>query len=108
MITDLLIPTAILIALAVFVTRGVERLMPETVPGIAATALVSAVALVGLSACLFAVLYLLETPAAARLIGQTGSVLHFLLLGVQAGLVWGPILLLVSVTAPRRWRSNVW
>ncbi|MGR3369401.1 MAG: hypothetical protein ACU0CC_11885 [Sagittula sp.] len=108
MILGLLIPTAILIALAVFVTRGVERLMPETIPGIAAAALLSALALVGLSACLFAVLYLLETPSAARLIGQRGGVLHFLLLGVQAGLVWGPIVLLVSVTAPRRWRTNVW
>ena len=81
MILGLLIPTAILIALAVFVTRGVERLMPETIPGIAAAALLSALALVGLSACLFAVLYLLETPSAARLIGQRGGVLHFLLLG---------------------------
>ncbi|MBP0484353.1 hypothetical protein [Sagittula salina] len=107
MIAGLLIPAAALGALAILVTRGVERVMPETLAGLVLTALVGALLMWLLSAGFFALWYALKAPGAAWLIGQTGAH-HFMLLGAQAALIWGPVLVLTVSTAPRRWRTNTW
>ena len=33
---------------------------------------------------------------------------YFLRLGLSSGLIWGPVLVLVVSTSPRRWQENVW
>lgn len=107
MITGLLLPTLILVALTFAVARMVERFMPETLPGLALQAVISALLLWVLSSLLFAILYTLEAPGAVWLI-QSGGWRHFMMLGAQAALVWGPVLALVVSTAPRRWTTAVW
>lgn len=106
MVLGLLIPAVILGLLALLVTRGVERLLPETLGGIALTALVSCGLMWLLSALLFAVWYLLQAPGAAALIGSGAR--HFGLLGLKAALVWGPVVALTVSTAGRRWKTNTW
>lgn len=107
MIAELFLSTALLVALTFAVARGVEALLPEGVPWLITQAVVSALMLWALSALLFAGLYMLEAPQAAKLIG-TGGWGRFAALGLKAGLVWAPILILVVSTAPSRWKTAVW
>ena len=107
MIAGLLIPALALVALTIAVVRGVERCVPESIPGLAALAAISALLIWGLSAVLFATLYAAQLASITALAG-TGGWQHFLKLGAQAALIWGPIVLLVVSTAPRRWTTAEW
>lgn len=109
-ITQLVLPLFALAIVTVLVTRAVEAVMPESVGGIAATAVLSALLCWALAAAGFAGLYALEDPRVLTLLGQTpqAGLRHFVWLGAQAALVWAPILLLVVTTAPRRWKTATW
>ncbi|SDY49816.1 hypothetical protein SAMN05444340_10953 [Citreimonas salinaria] len=110
MIAALALPTLVLFALAVAVARGVEALVPETPAGLALQAALSAVALTLLSAAAFAGLYAAGDAPLSTLLGADprGGVMHFLGLGLKSALIWAPPMLLVVVTAPRRWRHGRW
>ncbi|MGR3495350.1 hypothetical protein [Citreimonas sp.] len=110
MIAALALPTLVLLALAVAVARGVERLVPETPAGLALQASISAAALTLLSAAAFAALYAAgDAPLTALLDADPrGGFAHFLGLGLKSALIWAPPMLLVVVTAPRRWRHGRW
>ena len=93
---------------AVLVTRLVERCAPESVAGIAGTALVSALAMWLLSSGGFALLYLWQDARIAGLIGAGQGAGHFLRLGAKAALIWGPLVAITVATAPRRWKTATW
>jgi hypothetical protein len=109
MIFELALPVLVLMAAAVLVTRGIEALMPESVSGLIATAALSALVLWLAAAIGFAALYRAEGAPVSVLLGAyQGGLTHFLVLGAKAGFVWGPIVAITVVTAPRRWRTAVW
>ena len=109
MLLGLALPTILLMLAAVVVTRGLESVLPESLFGMALTAVMSSVALWLLSSAGFALLYMAEgAPLAALGVVEGGSVTHFLSLGARSCLIWAPIILLVVVTAPRRWRTSRW
>ncbi|WGW04432.1 hypothetical protein [Tropicibacter oceani] len=108
MLLGLALPVVILLILSVLVTRGVEALMPESMAGIVATLIVSALLMWGIAAGLFAGLYLWRGVTVAAVFGAPEGWRHFLWLGGRAALIWAPLVLLVVVTAPRRWKETVW
>ena len=108
MLTGLALPVLILMAAAILVTRIVERIMPESMAGIAATFVASLILLWLLSALLFAALYAWQGVTLAAMFGPSQGWRHFLWLGAKSALVWGPVMALVVVTSPRRWKSATW
>lgn len=110
MILNLLLPALGLMVLSLAVTRGVEAVMPESLRGLAAIALVSALLVWVLTAAGFALLYLMEDSRVLALMSEapSASVGHFLGLAARAALIWAPVLLLTVSTAPRRWKTAVW
>lgn len=109
MLLGLALPTILLMMAAVVVTRGLESVLPESLSGMALTALLSSLALWLLSSAGFALLYMAEgAPLAALGLTEGGTITHFLSLGARSSLIWAPIVLLVVVTAPRRWRTSRW
>ncbi len=109
MLLGLALPTILLMLAAVVVARGIESVLPESLTGMALTALLSSVALWLLSSAGFALLYMAEgAPLAALGVTEGETVTHFLSLGARSTLIWAPIILLVVVTAPRRWRTSRW
>lgn len=108
MITGLLLPTLALMALAVLIPRSIERWTPETLFGLALTAFLGAIALWLCSGLLFALLYNWQDPRVLDLLGQSRGAAHLATLGLKAAIIWAPMLLLTVITAPRRWKTNVW
>jgi hypothetical protein len=108
MIASLLVPSLILIALAILLTRAVERMMPETVPGLVLTALVASIMMWLLSGVLFGWLYLLREVEVAPMLGTGRGMRHLATMGGKAALIWLPIVLITVATAPRRWKTNTW
>ncbi|MBV2359576.1 hypothetical protein KUH32_07310 [Thalassococcus sp. CAU 1522] len=110
MLTQLALPTLVLMALALAVPRLGERLVPETLVGLVALGIGSAIMLWLLSAAGFALSYLWRSPEVADLLGVLpgSGARHFLVLGLKAGLIWGPVLILAVSTAPRRWKTERW
>ncbi|SRR6056297_935109 len=110
MILSLLLPICLLGTLAILVPRMLERVMPESLTGIVLTAILSAALLWVISSAGFGILYALEDARVLALVANTPSagVGHFLRLGANAALIWGPVLLLVVTTSPRRWKSAIW
>ncbi|MBV7395148.1 hypothetical protein [Mameliella sediminis] len=110
MIVELFLPAIGLMLITALVTRGVERLMPESLPGLALTAVVSALLVWGIASGGFALLYVMRDARVLALMEQTPatSTSHFLSLGASAALIWAPVLLLTVTTAPRRWKTAVW
>ncbi|MFZ7090901.1 hypothetical protein [Primorskyibacter sp. 2E233] len=82
--------------------------MPESMAGIVATFVLSLLLLWAFSAGLFAALYFWRGVTFASFFGESQGWRHFLWLGAKAALVWGPIMLLVVITAPSRWKESVW
>ena len=84
--------------------------MPESLPGIAATGVMSALLTWLAASGGFAALYALQDPRILAMIGQVpgGGIGHFLSLGARAAMIWAPILMLVVITAPGRWKSATW
>ena len=110
MILSVVVPVLLLGTLAIIVPRVFEALLPESVTGIALTGLLSTVVLWLLASAAFALLYAIEDARVLKLLADVPSagVGHFLQLGINAALIWGPVLVLVLTTAPRRWKTSVW
>lgn len=110
MLVSVAVPVAILIALGAIVPRLLERVLPETIPGMVWTVLVSSFVLWALSSLWFVASYVWLDNSTLRAIGADtdGAVMHFARLGLSAALIWLPIVLLTVVTAPRRWRHGRW
>jgi len=110
MMLGLLLPVAVLVAAAILVPRGLERMVPETLGGLVLNGAVSALVLILLSAGYFFLAYLWRSTALLDLIGiAPGQTLgHFLRLGFGAGLIWAPVVVLAVSTAPKRWREAEW
>ncbi len=110
MITGLVLPTVLLMALAVAVPRLLERALPESLPGLALCAAVSALLLWLAASAGFAWLYAARGPGLLSALGTAplGGLRHFLALGGSAALIWAPVMLLVVSTAPRRWKTARW
>lgn len=108
MLLSLALPTLLLMAAAVLVTRGFETLLPESIPGMAACAVLSAAALWMVSGAGFALLYLWQDAPLAGLLGDSRGIAHMATLGAKASLIWGPIVLLTVITAPQRWKTARW
>lgn len=104
----LALPVVLLMVLAVVVTRGLERLVSETIPGLILLALLSAMVTWVLAAGVFAGLYLMQDVRLVAVLGDQSGVGHLLRLGAKSALIWGPVLVLTVLTAPRRWRNAVW
>ena len=110
MIAGLALPVLALIALAVAVPHALLRLMPESGWGLVLNAALSGAVLTGLAAAYFAWAYARSSPAVLDLFGaRPGAAADYLLgLGLKAGLVWGPVLVLAVSYLPRRWRGREW
>ncbi len=110
MITQLVLPILALACVTVLITRAVEALLPESLPGIAATGVISTMLTWLAASAGFAGLYALQDPRILSWIGQVpqAGVGHFLTLGASAAMIWAPILLLVVITAPGRWKTATW
>ncbi|MBS0125780.1 hypothetical protein [Thetidibacter halocola] len=108
MIVALLVPSLILIALAILLTRAIERMMPETVPGMVLTGIVASILMWLLSGAMFGWFYLLREAQVAPMLGTGRGMRHLAALGGKAALIWLPIVLITVATAPRRWKTNTW
>ena len=110
MILHVALPVIALIVIAALLPALIERWVPETIGGMALNAGLSAVGLTLISAGYFLISYLQQSTEILDLVGvaPASGVGHFLKLGLAAGLIWGPVMVLVISFAPRRWKENVW
>lgn len=111
MISDgLFLPTLILALLGFVVPRLFARVLPEGVPTLMANAVLSAMAMCIISAVFFFCLYVWQGVPVRELLDQgfTDNVLSFGGLGLIAGIIWAPILLLSVAGLPRRWVNKTW
>lgn len=110
MILAIALPIFLLMALAAALPHLLLRLFPETFAGVLLNAAVCALLLTAIAAGYFFASYLARSTALLDLAGiaPAETVLHFLKLGLGAGLVWGPVLVLSVSYTPSRWKENVW
>ncbi|WP_136443205.1 hypothetical protein [Pacificoceanicola onchidii] len=108
MLVSLALPAIILMIAAVAAARALERLMPESLLGLALTFVLSAVLTWALASGLFALLYYWRGASLATTLGEAEGWRHMAGLGLKAAVIWAPLLALTVATAPRRWRHNVW
>ncbi|WP_322891938.1 MULTISPECIES: hypothetical protein [unclassified Yoonia] len=111
MISDgLFLPALILALLGFAVPRLIARLLPEGVPALMANAVLSALAMCILSAVFFFGLYVWQGVPARDLLahGLRQNVVSFGGLGVIAGIIWAPIMVLSVAALPRKWVHKTW
>ena len=108
MFVALVIPSLMLMVLAVAVTRAVERAMPETVPGLILTGIISAILLWIISGAMFGWMYVIREAQVSPYLGTGSGLRHLATIGAKAALLWLPLMLITVVTAPRRWKTNTW
>lgn len=110
MIRGILLPVLGLIALAALMPRLFQRVTPETTAGLVMNFALSAAMLTLASAGYFFWAYLRNDQRLLELVGIAPgyALAHFLKLGLGAGLIWGPVLLLAVSYVPRRWKENTW
>ncbi|MGR3321376.1 MAG: hypothetical protein ACU0DK_05535 [Pseudooceanicola sp.] len=110
MIHGVLLPVLVLGAIAVAVPVLLERIVPETVAGLILNGAVSASVMTLVSALYFLWSYTRGDSRIAEMLSLApgASALHFLKLGIGAGLIWAPVVVLTVSTAPRRWKENTW
>lgn len=111
MISDgLFAPTLILALMAFVVPRVIARVLPEGVPALMANAVLSALAMCILSAVFFFGLYVWQGVPASELLanGLRQNMVSFGGLGVIAGIIWAPIMVLSVAGLPRKWVHKTW
>ena len=111
MISDgLFAPTLILALMAFVVPRVIARVLPEGVPTLMANAVLSALAMCILSAVFFFGLYVWQGVPASELLanGLRQNMVSFGGLGVIAGIIWAPIMVLSVAGLPRKWVHKTW
>ena len=103
MIQDVVLPLAFLATAAWVIPLLLFKILPEGVIWLILIGAISTIALVGISASGFYILY-----------GRAGDVVldtapwHFAVLSARAALVWAPVMVLSLSSIPRRWKRAVW
>lgn len=106
----LILSFAVLVLAAIALPFATARRLPEGVAGLVVNGVVSAVTLPLGTAGYFFWACLRRDD---RLIGALGvapgeTLVHFLALGVSAGLIWAPVLVLALAALPRRRKEVQW
>ena len=107
MLVSLALPVLTLMAAAVVVTRLLERAVPESVMGLGLLAALAGGVLWALSAAGAAALYA-SGAVPLSVLAEPRGLSHLAGQGAKAALIWGPLVALTVVTAPRRWRHATW
>ena len=106
----LFVPAAVLALLAWLVPKLLSMVMPEGVRPLLMIAFLSTVILFLLSAGFFVALYLWQGISWAQIaaFGVMANVAFYGKLGLIAGLLWAPIMVLSVANLPRGWVKKVW
>lgn len=107
---SLFIPALILALMAWFVPKLLARVMPEGVRALLGIAFLATVILFALSAGFFVALYFWQGMTWDQFMhfSVAENVLFYGKLGLIAGLIWGPIMVLSVANLPRGWVKKVW
>ena len=99
----ILMPVIVLVLVSAAVPIWLARRLGHDLRGRAANIALSSLVMLILSGVYFAVLYILEAPGIAGAIGAQPMVAlgHFLWLGLMAGLIWAPVVVLSATIGPR-------
>ena len=111
LLSDGLFLPALVLAIIGFATpRLLARVLPEGVGPLMINALLSTLALFLLSAVFFVCLYIWQGVPMAQILepGLAANVLFFGQLGLIAGIIWGPIMILSVAGLPRKWVKETW
>ncbi|NDV02318.1 hypothetical protein [Pseudoroseicyclus tamaricis] len=110
MLSGGLLPGLVIVALAALIPRPLGRWLPETFFGLILNGVISAALLTVLAAGVFAVTYVWSGTQVGAMLGFAPGVTlgHFLRLGLSAGLLWAPVLVLSVASVPGRWKEGVW
>lgn len=98
----ILMPVVVLVLIAAAVPIWLARRLGHDLRARAMNIAISSLAMLVLSGGYFAVLYLLEAPGVAGAIGAqpVQAAAHFLWLGLMAGLIWAPVVVLAATLRP--------
>tara|TARA_R110002051_G_scaffold183061_1_gene252671 strand:- start:11677 stop:12018 length:342 start_codon:yes stop_codon:yes gene_type:complete len=107
---SLLLPAASLAMLAWLVPKLLSMVMPEGVKPLLLITFLSTVILFAISAGFFVVLYVWQGITWAQLadFGMVANVVFYGKLGLIAGLIWAPIMVLSVANLPRGWVKAIW
>lgn len=107
---SLFIPALTLALLAWLVPKLLSMVLPEGIKALLLNAFLSTVVLFALSAGFFVALYFWQgmTWAQFAKYGFAANMLFYGKLGLIAGLIWGPIMVLSVANLPRGWVREVW
>ncbi len=107
---SLLFPAMVLGFLAWLVPKLLAMILDEGVKPLLFNAFLSALILFALSAGFFFVLYLWRDAPVEELwaYGWRGNIVFFGRLGLSAGLIWAPIMILSVAGLPRQWTKETW
>jgi hypothetical protein len=105
-----LLPVVVLVLLAVAVPKVLARYLPEGIGWLFGNGVIAAIILWAISYVYFAVAYAMQFDALNRLLSAEplGTVAHFAWLGLLAGMIWVPVLVLALASLPKRWVEVVW
>ena len=107
---SLFVPALFLALLAFAIPRVLARGLPEGVRPLMLNALLSTVLLFVLSAVFFFGLYVWQGLSVAEILspGRAATVVFFGRLGLIAGLIWAPIMILSVAGLPGKWVKETW
>ena len=106
---SLILPALVLAVVAWFVPVVLSRMLAEGVAPLMLNAGFSTLILFGISAGFFAFLYVGQGASVEALAeGGLLNVVHFGRLGLQAALIWAPIMVLSLANRPRHWTEVEW
>ena len=107
---SLILPALVLAVVAWFVPVVLSRMLAEGVAPLMLNAGLSTLILFGISAGFFAFLYVGQGASVEALAegGLLSNVVHFGRLGLQAALIWAPIMVLSLANRPRHWTEVEW
>lgn len=110
MTDGLLIPALILALLAWMVPKLWSMVLPEGVRPLMLNAFLSTIVLFALSSLFFMALYVWQGVVADDLarFGWVENIVFFGRLGLIAGLIWAPIMVISVANLPRHWTKAVW
>ncbi|MDA3888854.1 MAG: hypothetical protein PF443_08670 [Allgaiera sp.] len=98
----ILLPVVVLVLIAAAVPIWLARRLGHDLRARAMNIAISSLSMLVLSGGYFAVLYLLEAPGVAGAISAQPmlAAAHFLWLGLMAGLIWAPVVVLAATLRP--------
>ncbi|WP_226779646.1 hypothetical protein [Oceaniglobus trochenteri] len=106
----LILPVAAIVLAAMAVPLALGRLLPEGGLWLIVNGALSALVLILAVAGYFLWSYGRQDTRIIDALGVApgGSAAYFLGLGLSAGLIWAPVLVLTISTLPRRWKVKQW